>query len=167
MTLPCGEQVMPFHEQGVELEGFHEERTEGDDDFAAGRRERRACPSGERQVTPIFVVRVRQKNNKEAQQQWQERLSFTCCGHRASATCPKTLLQHIVVLGPLPVNDPLAPIHHSKLPPILLFSKEDGHHKSQLQRKTTRLASDLVVEDNQGRVTRKLESFIMARSQTP
>ena len=65
MTLPCGEQVMPFHEQGVELEGFHEERTEGDDDFAAGRRERRACPSGERQVTPIFVVRVRQKNNKE------------------------------------------------------------------------------------------------------
>ena len=22
MTLPCGEQVMPFHEQGVELEGF-------------------------------------------------------------------------------------------------------------------------------------------------
>ena len=25
MTLPCGEQVMPFHEQGVELEGFHEE----------------------------------------------------------------------------------------------------------------------------------------------
>lgn len=65
MTLPCGEQVMPFHEQGVELEGFHEERTEGDDDFAAGRRERRACPSGERQVTPIFVVRVRQKNSKE------------------------------------------------------------------------------------------------------
>ena len=64
MTLPCGEQVMPFHEQGVELEGFHEERTEGDD-LAAGRRERRACPSGERQVTPIFVVRVRQKNSKE------------------------------------------------------------------------------------------------------
>lgn len=67
MTLPCGEQVMPFHEQGVELEGFHEERTEGDDCAAgpaADRRERRACPSEERQVTPIFV-RVRQSNSKE------------------------------------------------------------------------------------------------------
>lgn len=35
MTLPCGEQVMPRHEQGVGLEGFHEERTE-EDDFADG-----------------------------------------------------------------------------------------------------------------------------------
>lgn len=68
MTLPCGEQVMPFHEQGVELDGFHEERRTEGDDFAAGpaadRRERRACPSGERQVTCIFV-RVRQKKRKE------------------------------------------------------------------------------------------------------
>lgn len=60
MTLPCGEQVMPFHEQGVEVDGFHEERTEGDDFAAAGvaseRSERRACPSGERQATCIFVM---------------------------------------------------------------------------------------------------------------
>jgi len=66
ITLPCGEQVIPFHEHGVELDGFHEERT-GDDfaaEPAAGRRERRDCPSGERQVTPIFV-RVRQKNIME------------------------------------------------------------------------------------------------------
>lgn len=68
MTLPCGEQVMPFHEHGVELDGFHEERTEGDD-LAAGpasdRRERRACPSGERQVLTSIFVMVRQKNSKE------------------------------------------------------------------------------------------------------
>jgi len=49
MTLPFGEQVMPCHEQGVELDGSHVERTE-EDDFA-GMRERRTCPSGEREVT--------------------------------------------------------------------------------------------------------------------
>lgn len=66
MTLPCGEQVIPFHEHGVELDGFHEEKTtEDDDDFSASdRRERSACPSGERQVTCIFV-KVRQNNKSK------------------------------------------------------------------------------------------------------
>lgn len=54
MTLFCGEHVTPCHAHGVELDGFHEERT-GDDDFAEGstaaRRERRASPSGERGET--------------------------------------------------------------------------------------------------------------------
>lgn len=56
ITLSCGEHVMPCHAHGVELDGFHEEST-ADDDFeegsAAARRERRACPSGDREVTRV------------------------------------------------------------------------------------------------------------------
>lgn len=60
MTLVCGEHVMPCHEHGFGLDGFHEERME-EDALAEGsqeeRRERRACPSGEREVTSkVFVV---------------------------------------------------------------------------------------------------------------
>lgn len=61
ITLVCGEQEMPCHEHGVKLDGFHEERIE-DDSLAEGsaeeRRERRACPSGEREVTSkvLFMV---------------------------------------------------------------------------------------------------------------
>lgn len=32
MTRFCGEHVMPSHEHGVKLDGFHEERT-GEDDL--------------------------------------------------------------------------------------------------------------------------------------
>lgn len=55
ITLDCGEQVMPFHEHGVEVEGFHEERREGDEVA----RERSACPSGEIELTSI------EKNSKK------------------------------------------------------------------------------------------------------
>ena len=77
------------------------------------------------------------------------------------------MVQYTNVLGPQPVDGPLDPIHLLKLPPILLLSKEDGHHQLQLQRKMTRLALDLMVEDNQWKMTRKLELFTMAPSQTP
>lgn len=63
ITLDCGEQVIPFHEHGVDVEGFHEERREGDDVA----RERSACPSGEREfITCIFVMLKKSKQkNKE------------------------------------------------------------------------------------------------------
>lgn len=78
-----------------------------------------------------------------------------------------SVVQHIIVLGPRPTDIPLASIHHPKLPPICLLSKEDGHHKAHLQRKTTRLALDPVVRNNQRKVTRKLELFTTARFQAP
>jgi len=62
ITLDCGEQVIPLHEHGVDVEGFHEERREGDDVAS----ERSACPSGEREVTCIFVMLKKSKQkNKE------------------------------------------------------------------------------------------------------
>ncbi|GAU13291.1 hypothetical protein TSUD_42450 [Trifolium subterraneum] len=62
ITLDCGEQVIPFHEQGVEVEGFHEERREGDDVA----RERSASPSDERDITcSIFKLKKMKKKNKE------------------------------------------------------------------------------------------------------
>lgn len=50
---------MPFQEQGVEVDGFHEERTEDDET-----RERRACPSGERQVSCCMFVKLKKESNK-------------------------------------------------------------------------------------------------------
>nr|GME04775.1 hypothetical protein TSUD_42450 [Ipomoea batatas] len=56
ITLSCGEQVMPFQEHGVGVEGFQEERTDDDDleygsaDFS---RESRVSPSGERPSTAL------------------------------------------------------------------------------------------------------------------
>lgn len=100
ITLPCGEQVMPFHEHGVELVGFHEERTEclGDDLGAPDTRESKACPSEERQVITSIFVRVRQKkknkeNNKvvtvfpiwivkKVKMAWSWRLMMGCCLRR-------------------------------------------------------------------------------------
>lgn len=61
ITLFCGEHVMPCHVHGVGLDGFQEERIEDDalaEGSAAERRERRACPSGEREVTSNFFVIV-------------------------------------------------------------------------------------------------------------
>lgn len=78
-----------------------------------------------------------------------------------------SMVQHIIVLRPPPTDIPLASIHHPKLPPIWLLSKEDGHHKAHLQRKTTRLALDPVVRNNQRKVIRKLELFTTARFQAP
>lgn len=54
ITLFCGEHVIPCHKHGVELFGFHEEST-GEEAFADGsasdKRERRASPSGDKEVT--------------------------------------------------------------------------------------------------------------------
>lgn len=60
--------MTPCHEQGVWLDGFHEERTE-EEDFAEGSaediRERRACPSGEREETCSIFIMINQKKNRE------------------------------------------------------------------------------------------------------
>lgn len=61
MTLFCGEHVMPCQVHGVGLDGFHVERMEEEalaEGSAAESRERRACPSGEREVTINILVRV-------------------------------------------------------------------------------------------------------------
>lgn len=60
ITLFCGEQVIPCHEQGVEeFDGFQEERI-GDLELGSEdeRRERRVWPSGEREVTSTGVSTV-------------------------------------------------------------------------------------------------------------
>lgn len=72
ITLLCGEHVMPCQEQGFGLDGFHEESTD-EDDFADGsaaeRRDKRACPSGEREETnstAFFMIRPKNtRNNKK------------------------------------------------------------------------------------------------------
>lgn len=58
MTLFWGEQVMPCHEHGVCLDGSHEDSTEEEEeDCFAGRRERRAWPSEDKEVTnKIFAM---------------------------------------------------------------------------------------------------------------
>lgn len=51
--------MTPCHEQGVWLDGFHEERTEDEEEEEepkAVRRERRACPSEEREVTRVLEL---------------------------------------------------------------------------------------------------------------
>lgn len=61
ITLFCGEHVIPCHEHGVWLDGFHEESTKGD--CFAGRRERRAWPSGDREETKVSLVIVMKMMN--------------------------------------------------------------------------------------------------------
>lgn len=55
---------MPCHEHGVWLDGFQEE-SNGDEDLEKGsaeeRRERRVCPSGEREVIICVLVKNTQK----------------------------------------------------------------------------------------------------------
>lgn len=66
---------MACHEQGVELDGFQEERIE-EDDFADGsaeeRRERRASPSGDREATKStnVLVMVNITKIKKNETQW-------------------------------------------------------------------------------------------------
>lgn len=63
MTLFCGEQVIPCHEHGVELDGFHEERTE-EVSLTEDRRERSASPSEDRDEEEE-KQRVKQNKNRE------------------------------------------------------------------------------------------------------
>ena len=71
MTLFCGEHVMPCHEHGVWLDGFHEERIDEDafaDGPAAEIRERRVSPSEDREATKIVLAMVNiiiKKNNRK------------------------------------------------------------------------------------------------------
>lgn len=65
MTLFCGEQVMPCHEHGVWVLGFHEERIDEDAAFADGppaadKSERRASPSAERESV-LFMATLKKK----------------------------------------------------------------------------------------------------------
>ena len=68
MTLPWGEQVIPSHEHGVGLEGFQEESTD-DLDLVKGseaeRRETRAWPSGEREVTSVLGLTMKLKQKQK------------------------------------------------------------------------------------------------------
>ena len=68
ITLSCGEQVMPCQEHGVWLFGFHEERIDEDafaDGSAADKRERRASPSDERELTKSVLVMAMLKRNRK------------------------------------------------------------------------------------------------------
>lgn len=67
MTLFCGEQVMPCHEHGVWLDGFHEESIDDEDDLGDGlvSKERRACPSGEREVTGTVALNQKKKKHNK------------------------------------------------------------------------------------------------------
>lgn len=77
MTLFCGEHVTPCHEHGVGLDGFHEDRID-EDDFtdgsAAERRERRACPSADRDDTRstvwVMIKIIITKNEENKRKEW-------------------------------------------------------------------------------------------------
>lgn len=75
ITLFCGEHVMPCHEHGVWLDGFHEESTE--EDSFAGTRESRAWPSEDREVTVVsLVIVMKMMNNVEENRQLSKWVSF-------------------------------------------------------------------------------------------
>ena len=67
ITLFWGEHVMPCHEHGVSLDESHEESTE---DCFAGRRERRAWPSEDREVINEILVMVMKINNVKENRKW-------------------------------------------------------------------------------------------------
>lgn len=75
ITLFCGEHVMPCHEHGVGLDGFHEERIDEDafaDWSAAEIRERRASPSEDRETTKnvLVLVIIITKNEQNKREWW-------------------------------------------------------------------------------------------------
>lgn len=66
---------MPCHEHGVGLDGFQVERTDEDafaDGSAAERRERSACPSGDREATRfvLVVVNINIIKKKQNKREW-------------------------------------------------------------------------------------------------
>lgn len=61
--------MTPCHEHGVWLDGFHVERTgdeEEEEEPKAVRRERRAWPSEEREVTRVLELENQMKKKKKA-----------------------------------------------------------------------------------------------------
>lgn len=81
ITLFCGEQVIPCHEQGVKFDGFQEQRI-GDLELGSEdeRRERRAMPSGEREVTSSGATVVhKRKKNKNRGNRLAKGVGFPMC----------------------------------------------------------------------------------------